>query len=386
MKILHIHQDYPDGRDYPFTKAISNLIHATENYTSDVKHCVLSINRTSNPFKISIKKFEQGYSVVYWALPLPYIYLPVIYFWSFIFSLVLRHKGINMIHGHKLTTEGLLSRYLAKFLDVKYVISVRGGSDFHNLNRLPDCRNAFKKVFSNASKVFWVSPWVKNTVEKKLSENSNKILLPNICQIENIKPCINPVNKRYCIVLSLHQYQRKGVLQLLVAIASLKENGKIILLDIIGSGESKFQKIIMEEVARLKLGKQIEFVGELNHGAVMEYLKHAKGLLLPAVNETFGMTYIESLACGTPILYMANTGIDGHLDDVDLGVKIENQNSTSIEKGIIALEDNFALYRETIENTVEINYLSKFTEHIIAKQYMKEIMDIKGITNGETRS
>ena len=81
MNLLHIHQDYPDGRPYSATKAVSNLIDSAKIIDPSVKHFVLSINRTSNPFKISIKNFEDGISLVYWSLPLPFISRLSIVFW-----------------------------------------------------------------------------------------------------------------------------------------------------------------------------------------------------------------------------------------------------------------------------------------------------------------
>ena len=377
MNLLHIHQDYPDGRAYPNTKAVSNLIEETEYQKPEIKHYVLSINRTSNPLKISIKEFDQGISLVYWALPLPLIYKPVIYFWSFVISFYIKSKKINLIHGHKLTTEGLFSFYLSNRINSPYVISVRGGSDCRNIKRLPDCIGTFKQVFKNAKKVFWVSPWAKEFVESKLDyQHPNEQVLPNICKIELIEPEYTQVRKSYAIIISFHQFKRKGIFPLFEAIARLKNKGIFILLDVIGSGDKKYEQLIVEKIKALDISDQITLLGKVEHPTALSYLKKSKALLLPSINETFGMAYVEALACGCPVLYIKNTGIDGHLDEISPGVGIENQNVEVMEEAIIELENNYEQYKSSIVEATNANYLMKFTGEIVANSYIQEITNL----------
>lgn len=374
MKILHIHQDYPDGRAYPNTKAVSNLIQAVEELDPSIKHFVLSINRTSNPFKVSIAKFDQGLSLVYWALPLPLIYKPAIWFWAFIISFVLKGREFDIIHGHKLTTEGLLSLYLSRLTKIPYTVSVRGGSDCHNIARLSDCKASFREVFKCAQKVFWVSPWAQVSIEKNLNyRHSSNVIISNICQIDGIEPIKSQSKIKYATILSFHQFRRKGLFPLLSAIKSLKANGLHISLDIIGGGTEKYKKIINEEIIRLGLENQLTMLGQLGHSELLARLKRSKALLLPAMNETFGMAYVEALACGCPILFMKNTGIDGHLDDVIPGVRIDQQSAEDIAEAILGLEKSYGIYHQSVMNISREKYLIKFTGTYVAANYVKEL-------------
>lgn len=378
MDILHIHQDYPDGRPYPNTRAVSNLIQATEELEASIGHYVLSINRTSNPFKVSLNKFDQGLSLVYWALPLPFIYKPVIFFWAFLISLVLRAnaKEFDVIHGHKLTTEGLFSFYLSRFIKSPYVISVRGGSDCHNIARLPDCKASFRLVLKNALSVFWVSPWAQGFIEKKLNyHHPNNIALSNICKIDGLESRQDKLKTKYTIILSFHQFRRKGLFQLLSAMVSIKEKGVNVSLDIVGSGAEKYKKVIIKEIIRLELGSQVRLLGQLGHAELLAKLRLSKALLLPANNETFGMAYVEALACGCPILYVKNTGIDGHLNDVLPGVRIDRQGEEEIEAAILDIEENYDKYQRSLTDISRGEYLKKFTGGYIANNYVSEILE-----------
>ena len=374
--ILHIHQDYPDGRDYPYTKAVSNLLMACRAQNPDIKHYVLSINRTSNPFKVSAKEFEDGISLVYWAIPLPLIYKPAIWFWSIIIAYYLKGKGFSIIHGHKLTTEGLFSYFLSTRLGIPYMISIRGGSDMHNLERLPDLTASFVKIYYSAVHIFWVSAWTKNLLRgsfKGMPKSSSD--LPNVCEI-TYTPELQANRERYCIILSYHQLHRKGLFPLLEALVILKKQRKLIILDIIGSGSDKESVLITDKILELDLGDQVTILGQVSHPQILDILSQSKGLLLPAVNETFGMADIEALACHCPILYMAKTGIDGFLDDMFVGVKLESQSASCIASGILKIENN---YSSIIANLTAINksdYLNKFTGKAISYQYLNTLNHI----------
>ncbi|MBU6472328.1 MAG: hypothetical protein KGQ94_06695, partial [Alphaproteobacteria bacterium] len=54
-------------------------------------------------------------------------------------------------------------------------------------------------------------------------------------------------------------------------------------------------------------------------------------------NETFGMVYVEALLTATPILYTADSGVDGYLDGIDAGVRVHVGDVSAIAHGLVAL-------------------------------------------------
>ncbi|MDA9558065.1 glycosyltransferase [Vibrio sp.] len=378
MKVLHIHQDYPDGRNRPFTKAVSNLIENSEMHHDDVQHEVLSINRCTNPLHISIKPFEQGVSVMYWSLPIPIVNLCMMVIWSFVFSLILKNKKYDLIHGHKLTTEGMITYFLSKHWKIPYFISVRGGSDEHNMKRWWDCKGLFKKVYLNAKHVFFVNPAIKASVEERINAQRESTPLPNIIKTKQPDGDIQPsfdAEGRYCFIMSFHQYKRKGLIQLIQAIAQLKASGTIIQLDIIGSGATEtLLNLINDEINHCKLAEQIRIVGALPHDELLAYLPKSKGLLLPAVQETFGMVYIEALTNGIPILYMANTGVDGYLADGKLGYRLYSQDVGDIAKGVEFIDENQRELKSYISELKTTNFFEQFTGESVSQFYIGTVL------------
>lgn len=380
MKILHIHQDYPDGTTYASTKAVSNLLDEVEAVNPSIEHFVLSIHRTSNPFKVSIQRFERGTSLVYWAIPLPFIYRLSILFWSWLISKRLVEGNFSLIHAHKLTTEGMFGLFLSEKLKVKYLVSIRGGSDIHNIKRLKDCKNLFKKIYVGAERVFWVSLWAKNDIESRLGVDVSDITaFPNICHIESMEAKPNSIKERYCIILNFDQYERKGIVPLLHAFRNLALKGFKLKLDVIGGGNDINKNQVISLIAELKLKSQVKVIGQVDKDKVVSTLQHSKGLLLPSINETFGMAFVEAAACGCPFVYVKGTGIDGYFNNVSGAVKIENQSIESIEKGILALENSECTDTKVFDNDFTLNGLKSFHKKHIVDTYLNVInhLDIR---------
>lgn len=380
MNILHIHQDYPDGRPYPYTKAVENLINGVEKNNTEHQHFVLSINRTSNPFKVSIKPFEQGLSVVYFAIPIRFVYYPVMLFWFWLVSLHLKKYTFDVIHGHKVTTEGLFTLHLANNFSIPYILSLRGGSDIKNLIRFPELRKKFRQIYKQAHAILLVSPWAEKQVTKELGyTHPRKQAFPNICHFEVANPNRNQRTSPFIIILSLHQYKRKGLEATLEAIAKLQTEypDKNFTIEIIGSGNDKYQKLIKKIIERHNIAGLVNFLGELKHEQVLDRLQLCKTFVLPSINETFGMSYIEALANGCPVIYMKNTGIDGYFEEYDIGIKLREQSVEAVASGLMEINSNHSYYSTNVAKMIENRYLENFTENNIVKKYLKVLHDLK---------
>jgi glycosyltransferase involved in cell wall biosynthesis len=73
-----------------------------------------------------------------------------------------------------------------------------------------------------------------------------------------------------------------------------KRDGKVDVVD---------KKFFDSEIAPHIDGKQIEFIGEVNHAQKVELLGNASATLFPITwQEPFGLVMVESMAAGTPVI------------------------------------------------------------------------------------
>lgn len=83
------------------------------------------------------------------------------------------------------------------------------------------------------------------------------------------------------------------------------ENGQVLLdsvcLHIMGKYDDVYESWLKEEVKRLRLENHVEFVGQVGGKEKYERLSNLSALMVPSVQENFGMIVPEALVCGTPV-------------------------------------------------------------------------------------
>ena len=239
--IVHISFDFPDSINNNKTKAISNLINAQKEF----KNIVFSLNRTANPFAdFNYKKEHYGYSLNIYGLPYG-IGLRIWMYFAFkkIHKLISREKiNVDLIHGHKLSFEGLISRNLSQELSVPYIISVRGYTDFTAIKFSPFNRKLFLKILQKSSKVIYLTPWSKDKVQQIFSEKvsgKKSLILPNIIILNDIT--INTQERfpdKFVTVFNLDSYKAKNIKRTILAMNIVHKKYPQLKLDIIGGGKS----------------------------------------------------------------------------------------------------------------------------------------------------
>ena len=96
------------------------------------------------------------------------------------------------------------------------------------------------------------------------------------------------------------------------ALGTLKEKYDF-RFTVIGDGE------LMEELkalaAELGIGERVEFRGRVKRNEVLAEMGRADCFAMASSPETFGLTYLEAMACGCYTIGSKGEGIDGVIED-----------------------------------------------------------------------
>lgn len=379
MAVLHISFDFPDSVVSEKTKAVSNLIDAQ----TLVPNIVVSLNRTANPFSdFKVRKEPYGYAMNVFGLPFGI----GLRFWMYLVSLKIDRifqnnwNSISVIHAHKLTFEGIIGYYLSKKYNIPLIITVRGDSDLRVIKAKVELRGLFKNVVNIANKIIFLAPWTKKEFASyflNVDIENKSVIIPNIIDVKQRIRRVNFSTKNtFVSVFRLDSYKRKNIERIIKAIDSLHIDYPDIGLDIIGSGSDKSIKIVKKYISRCKFPNRFTMLGKLSQDKVQKAYMDYAGLILPSKPETFGLVFIEALNAGIPIIYAANSGVDGFFDHSVVGSRVRFESQEELKLSIEEIFKNQISFLQQIEMFISDGGLDIFTKNEVANSYMKEISHV----------
>jgi glycosyltransferase involved in cell wall biosynthesis len=143
---------------------------------------------------------------------------------------------------------------------------------------------------------------------------------------------------------------------LIVEAFSTMKNKK---LKVIGSGP-ELNKI------RSLAASNIELLGYKEDEELKNLLQHAKAFVF-AAEEDFGITVVEAMACGTPVIGLNKGGTAETVVNHKTGILFESQTIESIKKAILEFEDN--------ENLFDPKIISEHAQQFSRDIFEKRILD-----------
>ena len=350
--ILHITGDYPDPSRPPTTVAVKGLIDSL----GDCDHVVISLSRTADPRRLEVAEYpvaagQRLFAIHHFGLPFGAGLLPSFYLVARQIERLLDANGQrpNMVHSHRLTFDGLAGWLIARRRGIGHVVSVRGEVESKVLRHKPTYRPLVRRILAEAHRVYYVSAWFRPELERLCPGLEAKSrALPNI--VANTRAVIEPQIAGNTIVAAanLDIYEKKGLDRLVAAFALAASQIPEARLDIIGAGKPENVAKMQAIIDATGLADRIRLRGGLPNAAFLAELPRALALALPSRNETFGMVYTEALFAGVPILYSRDTGIDGHLDGLEVGIAVAPDDIAGIADGLIELTRHNNRFRAAI--------------------------------------
>ena len=228
-----------------------------------------------------------------------------------------------------------------------------------------------KKTYQISDKIICVSKDSKQILTEKYGINPRKIIvIPNgvdtgkFYPIENVKK----INNSLLYVGRIDK--RKGVDFLIRSMLSVIQQNPEVKLFVGGKGQllPELKKYIIEN----GLHENIKFIGFIPEDELNEWYNKVKCVVVPSVFEGFGITVIEAMAAGTPVIGTNVDGIKSIIKNKENGYLVEYGNTDSLANVIINVlrNDNSKVIHiglKTIEDEYDWKAISNETEDIYEK-------------------
>ena len=223
----------------------------------------------------------------------------------------------DIIHAHCSVWAGYAAMKLSGQIGVPYVVTEHATLFQLHRDEISAGNNAIiQQVYQKAARVICVSRAFARLIESyrtdidvvgnvvncdiftppKVSKNHNEIRFLTVCYMEEEA-----------------QLYKKGMDILIQSWTEVvKENTNVKL--VIGGGGKAAQKVV-DWTKEYHVTDSVEFLGTLNREQVVEQMQMCDCFVLPSRYETFGVVYIEAMACGKPVIAVANGGPDDFVKD-----------------------------------------------------------------------
>jgi len=262
----------------------------------------------------------------------------------------------DLIHAHWIIPQGFIAYLNHKILKTPYVITSHG-SDVMGLKGF----NFVKRLtLKSAKKITVVSNEIKRKILHEIDSGLRIETIPMGVDTNIFSPqmkdesLLREHNIKGPFLLFVGRISaEKGIKYLIHAMPAVIAEYPNVKLLIIGDSDQKNE--LMELVKHQNLQQHVVFIGKLLNEKLPRYYATADAFICPSFREGSPVTYIESLACGTPIV-VGDLPMSREIVLENRGLLVKQNDSRDISRKIIGLLKTKKCLEKDLHNFVKSHY------------------------------
>jgi len=259
---------------------------------------------------------------------------------DFVERLDLRDLPTGIVHAHTAYPDGYAAAALAKRLGWPLVITEHASFVARQL-RQPAERQRYLEAVATASRFLAVSDVLAGELAAAIPELSGKLeVMPNTIPLDDYTPVGLDRRRPEELLFVGYRKPTKGIATLIRAFADVHAARPGATLRLIGRSPTEEVENGWRQMARdLGVGDAVHFDAPRDRAGVARAMTEASLLVHPSPRETFGMTTLEALASGMPVVATRSGGISGILEDARLGLLVPPHDSRALARGVLRALD-----------------------------------------------
>jgi len=234
-----------------------------------------------------------------------------------------RENPIDILHAHAALPCGEATRLLGEELGIPFVVTVHG-LDAYLTEQVRGaagarCEAVCRFVYEQAGRVICISEQVRKQVLAGAPELQNTAVVYNGVDPEAFFPATSPAEDGGVVSVG-SLIPIKGHDVTLRALAELRVEFPHLRARIVGEGLELGR---LQTLARqLGIGERVDFLGRQRRAQVAELLRGSQIFALPSRYEGLGVSYLEAMASGLPVIAYRGQGIQEVIRHGENGILI----------------------------------------------------------------
>lgn len=156
-------------------------------------------------------------------------------------------------------------------------------------------------------------------------------------------------------------------------IVALSDDDKVVELASFFQGE-KYIDYLRKHIPP-HLSERVTFTGSISHSKIQDYYHQADILVNPSFSEAFGMSLIEAMASGVPVIATSTGGMVDIIQDGKTGLLVAPGDADAIAEAILLLFSDSS-FRSTITSTAKQQVLKRYSWDSVANILLDQYQNI----------
>ena len=272
----------------------------------------------------------------------------------------------DLLHAHATFAGGIIANYLSEKFSIPFVLTEHftGMIDRPENSQMAEKRNPIQRVFATSQRNMIVSSYFKDALLKTYSLDGEKMeVVPNIVNplfFENRVPKKSGHPFQFLVIGFLNA--RKNHSLLFEALAEVKKTHSDIQLRIAGDGA--LRKKLEAETVEKGIQGNVHFLGNIDRNAIKSEVDACHVVVSSSDLETFGVSLIEGLAAGRPVIATDSGGPRDIVTKKD-GLLIPQQNPKALSEAMLKMIDTYDQYDQ---DTISKSCMDRFSEEAVCEQ------------------
>lgn len=311
-------------------------------------------------------------------------------FWAFAYAVVLhRRKAYDGVCS-VMTSYASFAPLFFKFLysKVPYIVRADDGDPIDYLrHRTRFVSPLFRRIFTRADHAIASSTYLSRFV-RSMGYTGEVTVVPNgvdakhfskeysDAELSVLKQKLGKATDDIFIITTSRLVKKNATEEVIRALPFLDSRIKFLVLGV-GPDESMLRALAGE----LKVAVRVKFMGQVSHEEMPKYIKVSDIFIRPSRSEGFGISFVEAMAVGIPVIATAVGGIPDFLFDPDqnsnhepTGLFCEVDSPESIAKQVRRLIDDSALRTRLTTNAKKL-VTEKYDWNLIANDMKVKVFD-----------
>ena len=270
----------------------------------------------------------------------------------------------DVIHAHFYSIAAIASIIKKKY-DIPFFITEHSSKLNKNANLISKLDKKLTiKAYSNATAIIAVSKALSENIKNNFNFNTH--IIHNIVDINNDYKIQHTDNESFTFISVGNLITLKGFDILIKAFKKAFADDSKVCLNIIGEGEESIH--LQDIINECNITDKVRLLGQKTRPELFELMRKSDAFVLASKSETFGVVYIEAMACGLPVIATRCGGPEDFVNDTN-GFLIPTDDIETLSKALIKMRldiDNFDNERISEE------CYNKFSSENIAKQIVEQ--------------